>query len=71
MVGTAMVGAAMVGAAMVGAAMVGAVLTALVVGLPTDVEPNPVFGRAVLVTWWSHLLLLVVSVPTGLLLARM
>ncbi|MHB1475459.1 MAG: hypothetical protein ACYCV4_17910 [Dermatophilaceae bacterium] len=55
---------------MVRAAMVRAVLTALVVGLPTDVEPNPVFGRAVLVTWWSHLLPLVVSVPTGLLLAR-
>lgn len=53
----------------VGAAVVGAALTALVVGLPKDVVPNPVLGRAVPVPWWSYPMLRVVSVLTGLLLA--
>lgn len=47
----------------------GAVATALLVGLPTDVLPNPVFGRAVPVTWWSYPTLAVVAVLSGLLLA--
>lgn len=42
---------------------------ALVVGLPTDVIPNPVFGRPVPVTWWSYPVLLVTAVLGGLLAA--
>lgn len=51
------------------AAAVAAVGTALLIGLPTDVIPNPVFGRPVPVTWWSLPVLLVTSVLSGLLLA--
>lgn len=47
----------------------GALGTALLVGLPTDVVPNPVFGREVEVTWWSYPTLAVVAVLSGLLLA--
>ena len=47
----------------------GAAATALLVGVPTDVVPNPVFGRAVSVTWWSYPTLAAVSVLSGLLLA--
>lgn len=52
-----------------GAAAVGACATALLIGLPTDVVPNPVFGRAVPVTWWSYPTLAVVALLSGLLLA--
>ena len=51
------------------AALAGTLATALLVGLPTDVVPNPVFGRAVPVTWWSYPVLAVVSVLSGVLLA--
>jgi hypothetical protein len=51
------------------AAVLGAVATALVVGLPTDVIPNPVFGRPVDVTWWSYPVLVATAVLGGLLLA--
>jgi hypothetical protein len=51
------------------AAALGAVVTALVVGVPTDVIPNPVFGRPVEVTWWSYPVLIVTAVLGGLLLA--
>jgi hypothetical protein len=51
------------------AAAVGAVITALALGLPTDVIPNPVFGRPVPVTWWSYPVLAVSAVLGGLLLA--
>ena len=51
------------------AAVVGAVATALLVGLPTDVVPNPVFGRAVPVTWWSYPTLAAVAALSGLLLS--
>ena len=50
-------------------ALAGAAATALAVGLPTDVIPNPVFGRPVAVTWWSVPVLVVTSVLGGLLLA--
>ena len=46
---------------------VGAVVVALVVGLPTDVIPNPVFGRPVPVTWWSYPVLALTAVLGGLL----
>jgi hypothetical protein len=44
-----------------------AVAIALVIGLPTDVIPNPVFGRPVPVTWWSYPTLIVTAVLGGLL----
>ena len=50
-------------------ALVGAVATALVIGLPTDVIPNPVFGRPVPVTAWSYPVLAITAVLGGLLLA--
>ncbi len=46
-----------------------AVLVALAIGLPTDVIPNPVFGRPVPVTWWSYPTLAVTAVLGGLLAA--
>ena len=50
-------------------ALAGTVGTALVIGVPTVVIPNPVFGREIPVTWWSYPVLAVVSVLSGLLLA--
>lgn len=50
-------------------ALAGAVAVTLVIGLPTDVVPNPVFGRPVPVTWWSYPVLAVTAVLGGLLLA--
>ena len=50
-------------------AAAGAVATALAMGLPTDVIPNPVFDRPVPVTWWSIPALAVASILAGLLLA--
>lgn len=47
----------------------GAVVTFLVLGLPTDIVPNPVFGRAIEPTWWSLPVLIATSVLSGLLLA--
>ena len=44
-------------------------LIALLIGLPTDVIPNPVFGRPVPVTWWSYPTLVVTAVLGGLLAA--
>ena len=43
--------------------------TFAVMGLPTDVVPNPVFGRVVPVTDWSLRVLIVSSVLSGLLIA--
>lgn len=50
-------------------AVVGALVTALLVGLPTDVIPNPVFGRPIDVTWWSYPVLVVTAVLGGMLIA--
>lgn len=50
-------------------AALAAVAVALVVGLPTDVVPNPVFGRSIRVTWWSYPVLVVTAVLGGLLFA--
>ncbi len=49
--------------------MVAAVAVALAVGLPTDVIPNPVFGRPVAVTWWSYPVLVITALLGGLLVA--
>ena len=51
------------------AALVAALGVALLIGLPTDVIPNPVFGRPVPVTWWSYPTLFATSVLGGLLAA--
>lgn len=51
------------------AAAAGAAVTALLVGLPSDVIPNPVFGRPVAVTWWSYPVLVASAVLGGLLVA--
>lgn len=51
------------------AAAVAAVVTVLVVGVPTELVPNPVFGRAVPVTWWAWPVLVVTAVLSGLLMA--
>lgn len=51
----------------VAVAALGAVVVALLIGVPTDVIPNPVFGRPVPVTWWSYPTLLVTAVLGGLL----
>jgi len=51
------------------AAVVGGASVALAVGLPTDVIPNPVFGRPIPVTWWSYPVLAVTAALGGLLLA--
>ena len=52
-----------------GSAAAAALVTMLLVGLPTDVIPNPVFGRPVPVTWWSMPVLVITAVLAGLLLA--
>jgi cobalamin synthase len=50
-------------------AAVGALATLLVIGLPTVLIPNPVFGRAIPATWWSWPALLVAAALSGLLAA--
>lgn len=49
--------------------VVAAIVTYLVVGLPTAVIENPIFGRAVEVTPWSVPALVITSVLFGLLVA--
>jgi hypothetical protein len=49
------------------AAAVGAVITAVLVALPTAVIPNPVFGRAIAVTWWSYPVVILTGILAGLL----
>jgi hypothetical protein len=48
------------------AALAALVITVLI-GVPTDVIPNPVFGRPVPVTWWSYPTLVVTALLGGLL----
>jgi hypothetical protein len=52
------------------AAVGGAILVALSIGIPTDVIPNPVFGRPLVdVTWWAYPQLAVTAALGGLLIA--
>lgn len=51
------------------AAAAGATVSALLIGLPTDLIPNPVFGRQIEAEWWSVPVLVVTSVLAGLLVA--
>ncbi|OIQ82607.1 hypothetical protein GALL_356060 [mine drainage metagenome] len=46
-----------------------ALATFALIGLPTDVIPNPVFGRAVAVTSWSMNVLILSSILSGMLVA--
>ena len=50
-------------------AAAGAAGTALVVGAPTDVIPNPLFGRSVPVQWWNYPVLGITALLAGLVLA--
>ena len=50
-------------------AAVASLLVSLAIGIPTDVIPNPVFGRPVDITWWSYPILAVTAVLAGLLTA--
>lgn len=52
-----------------GGAAVAALVVAVAVGAPTDVIPNPVFGRSEGITWWSYPILAVTAVLGGLLIA--
>ncbi|MBT3156161.1 hypothetical protein KQH42_19330 [Streptomyces sp. CHA1] len=48
---------------------VGALATAIPVGAPTDVVPNPLFGRSVPVQWWNYPALVVTAVLAGIVLS--
>ena len=50
-------------------ALLGGIATAVLVALPTAVIPNPIFGRAVEVTWWSYPVVVLTGILGGLLLA--
>lgn len=50
-------------------AAVAALATLLVMGLPADLVPNPVFGRQIEAPWWAWPVLAVTSVLSGLLFA--
>ena len=50
-------------------AALASVIVGIAVGVPSDVIPNPVFGRPVDVTWWSYPVLVVTAVLGGLLVA--
>lgn len=50
-------------------ALVSAVTVALVIGLPTEMIPNPFFQRMMPREWWNRPVWLTTSVLTGLLLA--
>ncbi|MFI8087438.1 hypothetical protein ACIF9R_03850 [Streptomyces sp. NPDC086080] len=47
----------------------GALATAILVGAPTDVVPNPLFGRSVPVQWWNYPALAVTAVLAGIVLS--
>lgn len=46
-----------------------AALVYVVVAIPTDLIPNPYFGREIPPTWWSHTALAATALLTGLLVA--
>ena len=51
------------------AAALAAIATTLIIGIPTVLIPNPVFGRSVPVQWWSYPVLGVTAVLSGLIFA--
>ena len=52
-----------------GIAALSGLLVAAVVALPTAVIPNPIFGRAIEVTWWSYPVVILSGILGGLLIA--
>lgn len=50
-------------------ALVAGSLVAVLVALPTAVIPNPIFGRAIEVTWWSYPVVIASGILGGLLIA--
>ena len=52
-----------------GTALGAAALASLLLGIPTDVIPNPLFGRPEPVTWWAPLQLAVSAILIGLIAA--
>lgn len=50
-------------------ATVSSVVSALVLGIPTDLIPNPLFWREIPPTWWSYPTLALTSVLAGMLVA--
>ena len=50
-------------------ALAAGLVIAVLVALPTAVIPNPVFGRAIAVTWWSYPVVILTGVLGGLLFA--
>jgi hypothetical protein len=51
------------------AAAAGTLVSLLLLGLPTDLVPNPVFGRQIEAPAWSYVALVITAVLAGLLLA--
>jgi MFS family permease len=51
------------------AAVAGTIGSLLVLGLPTDLVPNPIFGRQIEAPAWSYIALVITAVLAGLLLA--
>lgn len=49
-----------------GWAIAAAVLTALIIGLPTDIIPNPIFGREIPVRPWEAPVLAATAILTGM-----
>lgn len=50
-------------------ALAGTVLVGLLIGLPTELIPNPVFARMMPAEWWNAPVWVATSVLSGLLLA--
>lgn len=53
----------------IGAAVLGSVIVAVLVGIPTVLIPNPIFGREIPPTWWSYPAWIATSILSGMLLA--
>lgn len=50
-------------------ALIAGIGVAVLVALPTAVIPNPLFGRAIAVTWWSYPVVVLTGILGGLLFA--
>jgi len=50
-------------------ALVAGLAVAALVALPTAVIPNPIFGRAIEVTWWSYPVVILSGMLGGMLIA--
>lgn len=51
------------------AAAAGTIGAGLLLGLPTDLLPNPIFGRQIEAPWWAYPAWIVTSILIGLLVA--